>query len=239
MSEEPQPVPHDLFISYAHDDNELLPQGEKGWVDYFRSTLEKRLKVFGGRPVTIWRDPNLKRMTFFDDEITTALQESEIFVSVISPSYLNSEWCMRELTTFLDNWTTQHGETKAPPVVKVIKIPVDREQYPQPLHRILEFPFFIQNTETNKIIDFWWEDPETKMKFLRALDGVAQEITNHLRERAKGSEHSWRAPEKNGKGKIYLAETTSDQKEPRDQLRSELVQRGFTVVPQGSLSPRR
>ncbi len=229
-------MPYDLFISYAHIDNEPLPQGKNGWVDYFRSTIEKRLKVFGGRPVNIWRDPNLKRMTFFDEEITTALRESEIFVSVISPSYLNSEWCMRELETFIDHWKTKQGKYKVPPVVKVIKIPVDRKRYPQPLQRMLEFPFFIQDTETEKILDFWLEDPETKMKFLRTLDEVAQEITKHLGDRITGRELNREGGETNGKGRIYLAETTSDQQMPRDQLRSELVGRGFTVVPLTALS---
>ena len=131
-------MPQKIFISYAHIDNEPLIKGEMGWVDHFDFAFEKLLRMHGGGKVELWRDPTLSRMGFFGEEINGALQQSAILVSIFSPSYFDSEWCMKELTTFINNWIIKHGESKAPPVVKVVKIPVDRKRYPEPLQRMLE-----------------------------------------------------------------------------------------------------
>jgi hypothetical protein len=49
----------DIFISYAHIDDEALIEGEPGWISEFHRSLEVRLsQLLGYRPV-IWRDKAL------------------------------------------------------------------------------------------------------------------------------------------------------------------------------------
>lgn len=42
----------DIFISYAHIDNESLVDGDKGWITEFHRSLEIRLaQLLGQKPV--------------------------------------------------------------------------------------------------------------------------------------------------------------------------------------------
>jgi hypothetical protein len=62
------PFEHDIFISYAHVDNQTASQKEDGWVDCFHKHLEVRLAKKLGRMglVEIWRDDKLERGQLFD-----------------------------------------------------------------------------------------------------------------------------------------------------------------------------
>ena len=42
-------IKHDIFISYAHVDDEILPNVEKGWVAYFVEGLQHYLAKELGR----------------------------------------------------------------------------------------------------------------------------------------------------------------------------------------------
>ena len=50
------PFERDIFISYAHLDNEALTEEEQGWVSAFDSALQKRVAKLLGRKPAIWRD---------------------------------------------------------------------------------------------------------------------------------------------------------------------------------------
>ena len=56
-----------LFISYAHIDNEPLTPGEKGWVTRFHTSLKALLSMRMGTEVQIWRDEKLQGNDVFSD----------------------------------------------------------------------------------------------------------------------------------------------------------------------------
>ena len=95
---------YDLFISYAHVDNEPLNEEEKlGWVSKFSNSLERLLARKLGRHemVRIWRDSKaLRGNTRYDPEIEDAISNSAVFLCVLSKAYLASEYCLKELATF-------------------------------------------------------------------------------------------------------------------------------------------
>ena len=92
---------HDIFISYAHNDNYGFG-GRPGWVDVFEDWLFNWLhKRRGLAHLRIWRDK--KRMrgnTVFDDAIQKALDSSAIFLALTSRNYLQSDYCQKELRRF-------------------------------------------------------------------------------------------------------------------------------------------
>ena len=63
---------NDIFISYAHVDNESLTEGQKGWISQFHRTLEIRLRQLLGENPRIWRDMKLSGTDIFDEKIVNA-----------------------------------------------------------------------------------------------------------------------------------------------------------------------
>ena len=60
---------YDLFISYAHIDNQHYPDVPKGWIDYLHERLEVSLSKRLGRTPKIWPDRKLRGNEVFNDEI--------------------------------------------------------------------------------------------------------------------------------------------------------------------------
>lgn len=91
---------NDVFISYAHIDDQALTEGQKGWITQFHRILEVRLGQLLGEKPTIWRDQKLQGSDVFDDKIVNAFREAKVMVSIMSPRYMKSEWCLKELNEF-------------------------------------------------------------------------------------------------------------------------------------------
>ena len=95
--------PHDIFVSYAHVDNECLPGEADGWVTQLIATLEVYLRQKFGRSekYTLWRDPELLGNVPLTPEILETVRASEVIVLVLSPGYVSSSWCLDELAAFV------------------------------------------------------------------------------------------------------------------------------------------
>ena len=76
---------HDVFISYAHIDNQTLSAEQPGWIDNLHRALEIRLNQLLGEKSKIWRDPKLQGNDRFDQVIVNQLLKAAILVSVLSP----------------------------------------------------------------------------------------------------------------------------------------------------------
>jgi len=88
----------DVFISYAHDDN------WDGWVTRLKDKLTEKLNPFLAGRAEVWFDKRrLQTGDYFKDEIQEKLRNTPVFVAVVSPSYLDSEFCiLHELNWFQD-----------------------------------------------------------------------------------------------------------------------------------------
>lgn len=91
---------YDVFISYTHIDNKPLGASQQGWIAMLHEALDTRLGQLLGENPRIWRDKKLGGNDRFDQEIIDQLVHAAVLVSVLSPRYLKSEWCSRELSTF-------------------------------------------------------------------------------------------------------------------------------------------
>ncbi len=121
------PFEHDLFISYAHIDNQPLTVEQQGWVTRFHATLSAQLSMRLGSVARIWRDDKLRGNDVFADEIEQQFGRTALLVSVLTPRYLASDWCRRELTGFCTEFGRSGGLAPANKqrVFKVVKTPVD------------------------------------------------------------------------------------------------------------------
>ena len=89
-----------LFISYAHVDNKKTPDDDRGWITRFQEYLECYLSTNIGTEARIWRDERLRGADIFANEIIKQFPETAALLSVLSPRYLESDWCIREVDEF-------------------------------------------------------------------------------------------------------------------------------------------
>ena len=90
----------DVLISYAHIDNQPLTPEQKGWVTQFHAALKTMLSQQLGCTAEIWRDEKLQGNDIFTDEILEQFPRTATLVSVLSPRYIKSEWCTKEINEF-------------------------------------------------------------------------------------------------------------------------------------------
>ncbi len=219
-----------VFISYAHIDNAVAQGVPRGWVDHLQEHLELRLaQLLGFRP-TIWRDKaELKGNYVFSDTIAIGLTETGVFLSVLTPRYLDSPSCQDELEGFLNaaplNGGLRLGDKHR--IFKVIKTPVDFQLHPEPVRDLLGYEFYAQDPITKRFREFdhvIGSGGDKDKRYWDKLDDLAQDITTLLKE-LQG------APAPKPGATIFLAETTSDLTEQRDKVKRELRQFGHIVLP--------
>lgn len=131
---------HDAFISYAHLDNKPFPgQDRKGWVTMFGELLADCLSTRLGKEARVSIDATLKGNEVFAPEIVDRLATSALLVSILSPSYVQSHWCQREIDEFCTAAVHTGGLTlgNLSRVVKVVKLPA--EPVPKPMQGMVGY----------------------------------------------------------------------------------------------------
>ena len=103
------PSKYDIFISYGHLDDEDPAGDVKGWVDLLVERLPRLIASTLGYVPKVWRD---QRSLTGDALLRAAIEEgisnSLLFVPIVSPRYVQSDWCLREEgagTTTRANWS--------------------------------------------------------------------------------------------------------------------------------------
>jgi hypothetical protein len=248
---------NDLFISYAHVDNLSRDVGEEGWVKKFRDTLETRLRQIIGRAegLTLWRDPAIQGNAPFDETIRTAFRDSAALVSILSPSYLESDWCRLEVSQFC---TIAGDELKIKGKSRLFKVVLSQvaiEDQPSPLPGLEGYSFFELDRETSREKRFRrTNEADPDQRYWEKLDDLVRDIAQLLEslKQEKSSANSANlqpqsaAVESQPKPSVspsdatavYLAEVTDDLDDYRDQLRRTLSQQGIRVLPESPLAPQ-
>ncbi len=218
----------DAFISYAHLDNVELDEGRGGWVTNLQRALEARVAQLYGAESRIWWDPKLQGNDYFSDTLEQRLQRVKALIAVVSPRYVKSDWGRRELAAFCKAAEEQGGvrvRDKAR-IFKVLKTPVDRELHPPELQSLLGYEFFKEDPLTGKIRE---HDeifgPDAEKDFWLKLDDLAHDVCELLKLVPPPPEPV------STRGCVYLAVTTSELKDSREEIRRDLVQHGYTVLP--------
>ena len=109
-----------------------------------------------GSKAQIWRDDKLQGNDVFADEIVDQFAQTAVLVSVLTPRYLNSYWCTKEVAEFCKSAEHSGGmvvENKAR-IFKVLKTPVDtQESLPSVVQDVLGYEFFTFEDETPLELD--------------------------------------------------------------------------------------
>ena len=227
---------NDLFISYAHLDDQSLEEDQKGWISKFHRVLEVKISQLMGEQPTIWRDLKLGGNDVFDDKIVQEFKQARVMISVLSPRYVKSEWCRKELNEYYDS--ASHGEGvkvgDKSRIIKVIKTPFDSGEAMQMLPKLFEgllgFEFYETDPDSGRIIEFDEAfGAKAKQNYYSRIYDLASEVADLLKIIRSGGKLStaFQEPE----ATIYLATCTSDLQPVREKLSREFKERGYKVLP--------
>jgi hypothetical protein len=230
---------NDIFISYAHIDNQPLIEGHQGWVSTLHQALAIRLQQLLGSEVKIWRDPHLKGHEYFSDTIVMQLPHAAVLVLILSPPYVRSTWCVQELQEFCQRAEHTGGlrlDDKSR-LFKVVKTYLPHQDHPPALQGLLGYEFYEMDRTTGRPREFRQDaGPNADRNYWAKLEDLAFDISQLLVRMAKHSEAPGSqagvtlGPVHAGPA-IYLAETTSDLSLERDKMKRELERRGHQVFP--------
>lgn len=249
-----------IFISYAHLDNRPLSEQEQGWITRFHASLKALLEMRLAGRLSIWRDEKLSGNDIFADEILDQLKGVRLLISIMSPSYVDSKWCKRELNAFCEAAEHTGGVTidNKSRVIKVIKSPVDdQSDLPEVIQEQLGFDFFTYRGDAPIELDpAFGKDLAPLLNEKLAI--LAWEIAQMLKTMATTSANSpedTTKPDSNGseehipttdqpeqgetdtstKLTVFLAEASYESREARSALAAKLRQFGHEVLPQQRL----
>lgn len=157
-----------VFLSYAHEDEKLRAELGKHLSPLRRSKL-----------IDSWCDRKLVPGSHLDDEIVTQLRTSDLVLLLISPDFINSEYCYsREMRVALRRHV--RGEVR---VIPVILRPVDWLK--TPIGKLLALP------SDAKPVTTWNRRDEALLDIARGVRRAAEAILSGevaLRERPQSNE---------------------------------------------------
>jgi TIR domain len=129
----------DVFISYAHFDNEADTQDIR-WVSRFQTDLKKALRQRLGMDPEIFFDTRDLQAHHEIDGLLAEVAASAVFVPILSPSYIKRTWTLKELEAFESMLASDRNR-----IVTVELLPVKEYDIP---------PRFLRLKRTQ----FWWSD---------------------------------------------------------------------------------
>jgi cellulose biosynthesis protein BcsQ len=227
----------EIYISYAHIDNRPLMEEQNGWISTFHQALEVRLSQLLGEEVEIWRDSKLQGGDFFNAVITNRIEQANVFIPIVTPRYLKSESCIRELEQFLTRSDHQGQDLtigNLSRIFKVVKTPIPTESQPPGLQSLLGYQFY-EFDKGDRVREFSNNlGSGQDVKFWARIDDLASDIVRLIRASQSISQKP--APDVVfDTPAIYLAETTSDLVLDRDNIKRELQGYGYKVLPDREL----
>lgn len=234
--------PTDIFISYAHIDDESMIQNQKGWISEFHRALDIRLAQLLGRRPVIWRDDSLQGNHIFDKQIVDQFSKVAIMLSIITPRYVKSDWCIKEVDEFYQTSQTNIGFTVSNKarIFKVIKTPVRMDQHPEKISGVLGYEFYNTDPGTGRVKELSQAfGNETERLYWEKLDDLAHDISAFLESledpQTTGANTSANTGSGASAGKIFLAESSYDTQDFRDSLKRELQGYGYHILPDKQL----
>lgn len=218
---------HDVFISYAHVDNEeTLFEGGKSirWVTILKDELKTRLKGgLGINSVEIWMDrEDLPGNESVTASLETAVCNTATMIVILSEGYKNSMWCNKEVRDFV---SSAHNEGRLF-IVHLQDIPLnDRPKMMQDLNGFIFFGKggndpLSPNSElfVNRLVDLKTSLCK-KLKELKLQRTLNEDSQEHPLNTVQNSMA------------VLLAEGSPDLDEDLDSIRRYLDQLGYRVLP--------
>lgn len=230
---------YDVFVSYAHVDNEPFLAGGKGWVTSLVEGLRKLMAVKLGRTdsFSLWMDYALRYAEPVTPQLLNTVRKSAVLIVILSPGYLASDWCRRERDAFL-GIVQARGARR---VFVVERDDVDDADRPPELFDLVPFRFWIRDREGKAPHILGFPQPSANdHEYINRLHDLSVEITEELKRMnaaadspqpiAGLADHTtpvFDLP----KATVFLAQVTDDLDLDRAAVKRYLDQHNIEVVP--------
>ena len=233
-------MPYDVFVSYAHSDDECPKGAEFGWVTTFKEELRKLLRRrIGGQGADIWMDHLLTSNDRVTDTLMQTVRESRTIVLFMSRGYLRSQWCQAEINRFLEE-NSAHKNKESVFVVALDE--TNREDWPTRVQELTPIELF-KRSMTGAIELLGYPNPpaESGSAYWAKLNELAHLIVKHLDQLGTLSRT---APQTSNVASsassprrilpvVWIAQPTDDLHTEWEFLVSAIRQRGADVRPLG------
>lgn len=232
----------DVLLNYAAIDDFPLQEGKPGWVSQLHRNLEVRMEQLSGEKVSIARLPEDAISPANEAELLEHVPQAKAMISVVSPPFMNSQLCRREVEQFWHGAEQTGGRyvNDKSRLLKVLKTAVPEQQMPRPLVDIFSplFGFeFFELDDTGRVREFDETfGPVLKQRFFERVYDLAYDGCQvlSLLKQARARDVVSLPPDPHRRW-IYLATTTSDVADERDRIKRELLERGHVVLPDAPL----
>lgn len=232
---------YDVFISYAHVDDQPPVGEEEGWVTTLVGELKKELKrKLGGSGASWWMDESAMAGNIpIPDQILDAVDVSAVLVVFLSAGYLKSEWCHRERNKFLK----QVGKRTRSRLFIVEQDNVERSELPNEFGDLLGYPFWEKQKRGTSTRRLGFPKPTPKEEgyydlVIQLTADLSMELESlaQLQLAAEKSGHDkpvqiLEQPVAESRRPVFLAEVTDDLDPQRNELKRYLEQAGLHVLP--------
>lgn len=211
----------DVFVSYAHADDEVPHGATHGWVTTMVGELRKILRrLLGGNGATIWMDHRLSAGQHVDRTLTAQARSCRTLLLVMSAGYQRSPWCMRELEAFVDV-TRPDVQCESVFIVEIGEVP--RETWHPAIRQVQSIQFWERLDEHSRphLHGYPIPSPDEFSRYWSRLNHLAHLISEQLKAEAVSARPA-----------VWVAETTSDVRDERDRLVATLHQHGFVALPE-------
>jgi hypothetical protein len=206
---------YDIFVSYAHVDNEIFAGANKGWVTTLVDTLKIFLaqKIGSANAYSLWLDHILPGHLPSTYNSIQYLEKSAVFLLVLSPAYLKSEQCRLELNAFLAQVGVDSG--------RIFIVEYQASERVEALSDLRGYTFWEADpiNARPRCLSFdskqyHWKTEDLAIDIVEKLDVLKTDIV------PVSSEYT-----------IFLAEVSDDLFFQRDELKRNLELQGLRVLP--------
>ena len=214
---------NDVFVSYAHVDDTSILDNKRGWVTNFIDDLQKELiKKLGnkkGEIPSIWKDEKLAHNIPLNTSLTEEIKQTATYLIIMSPAYLRSDWCLKERHKFLQILKEMGSDTR----VFIVEIDeIDRNKYPKEINDgLIPCRFW---TKEGKIVRTMGVTTRGTEEYYTSLLDITKDFVDELTRIKENTQEQKR------KGSIFLAQTTDDLDDKREELKRYLKDTGFKIL---------
>ena len=232
---------HDVFVSYAHGDDQPVAGTQSGFVSQLVADLKTEVSRKVRNDVDIWWDHyKLVGDTRVTPEIMAAAGDSACIIVVASPAYLRSEWCDRERSAFCQKATNRQSG-----IFLVGMEPIDQGKLPTNLRDLNPYEFYRTLDDGRTTRPLRTDFQQDKEPYYNRLSQLVQHVAEHLGRSlgtGRAAPTATAPPAKDAdpsRRSVLLLDVTDDLLERRAQLKDYLEQEGIAVLPGRALLARR